>query len=54
MIESLDYSVSPVGMRGAVGSAVNVALGDALERIAYHDGATIDILNDAVNSLEIK
>lgn len=54
MIESLDYSVSPVGMRGAVGSAVNVALGDALERIAYHDGATIDILNDAVNSLEMK
>lgn len=54
MLESLEYSVSPVGMRGKVGSAVNEVLNDVFERIIYHDGETIDILNDAVNSLEIK
>ncbi len=54
MLESLDYSVSPVGMRGNVGSAVNKKLDEVFERIVNHDGTTLDILNDAVSSLEIE
>lgn len=53
MLESLDYSVSPIGMRGKVGSAVNQVLGETFEKIVYREGETIDILNDAVSSLEL-
>ncbi|HWT73343.1 MAG TPA: sugar ABC transporter substrate-binding protein [Mobilitalea sp.] len=51
MFESLQYSVPPVGMRGAVGSATSVAIGEAFDRIVNKDGTTIDILNDAVNKV---
>ncbi|MGI6107834.1 MAG: ABC transporter substrate-binding protein [Lachnospiraceae bacterium] len=51
MFESLDYAVNPVGMRGAVGSAVNEELGDVFDRIVNDDGETIDILNDAVEAV---
>ena len=54
MLESLDYSVSPVGMRGKVGSAVNQKLDETFERIINNDGTTIDILNDTVSSLNIE
>ncbi len=54
MFESLDYSVSPVGMRGAVGSAVNTELGNTYDRIVNRDGNTLDILNDSVNEINSK
>ena len=48
LFDTLEYSVPPVGMRGSVGNAVNIALSDVIERIVYHDGETMDILNDAL------
>lgn len=52
LIGTLDYSIPPIGMRGELGSKINLALGEALERIVYKDGATQDILNDAYNTLQ--
>lgn len=52
LIETLDYSVAPVGMRGELGSKINVALGEAFERITYKDGKTADILQEALDSLK--
>lgn len=54
ILKSVDYSVAPVGMRGKVGAAVNVALNDVLEKIAYKEAPTQEILDDAVKNLEVK
>jgi len=51
MLISLEYSVAPVGMRGEIGSKVNTLLGDALERIAYRDGDTQEILDEVVTEI---
>lgn len=51
LIETLEYSVAPIGMRGELGSKINVALGEAFERITYKDGTTQNIMDDALASL---
>lgn len=53
LFKTLDYSMPPVGMRGKVGNAVNQVLDELIERIVYKDGATIDILNDALGKMEV-
>lgn len=53
LFKTLDYSMPPVGMRGKVGNAVNMVLDDVIERIVYKDGDTMDILNDALGSMEV-
>ncbi len=52
LFETLEYSVSPIGMRGKVGSAVNSILDKTFERIIFKDGSTSDILNDAVKQVK--
>lgn len=52
LISTLEYSVPPIGMRGELGSKINVALSVAFERIIYKDGATQDIMNEALASLD--
>ena len=54
LLQSLDYSVPPIGMRGKVGSQVNQVLGEVVERIVYHDADTMTILNDAVEAAKQK
>ncbi len=54
LLQSLDYSVPPIGMRGKVGSQVNQVLGEVVERIVYHDADTMTILNDALEASKQK
>jgi hypothetical protein len=50
LLQSLDYSVPPIGMRGKV----NQVLGEVVERIVYHDADTMTILNDALEASKQK
>mgnify|MGYP002732682626 CR=1 FL=1 len=48
ILESLDYAVQPVGLRGAIGNAAVTAYSTAFERVQFNDGTVEDILKDAV------
>lgn len=48
ILESLNYAVQPVGLRGAMGNPAMTAFGTAFERVQFGDGSVEDILNDAV------
>ncbi len=48
ILDSLEYAVQPVGLRGAMGNAAVTAFSNAFERVQYNDGTVEDILNDAV------
>jgi len=52
LINSLDYGVQPVGLRSKVGNPAATAFDHALERMIFNDGATMDILNDAVKEVD--
>lgn len=48
ILESLEYSIQPVGLRGAIGNPAATAFSHAFERIQFNDGTVEEILNDAV------
>jgi len=48
ILESLNYAVQPVGLRGAMGNPAVTAYHTAFERVQFNDGSIEDILNDAV------
>ena len=48
ILDSLEYCIQPVGLRGALGNPAVAAFKTAFERIQFNDGTVEDILNDAV------
>lgn len=48
ILDSLEYSIQPVGLRGAIGNPAVGAFKTAFERIQFNDGTVEEILNDAV------
>ena len=48
ILDSLEYCIQPVGLRGAMGNPAVAAFKTAFERIQFNDGTVEDILNDAV------
>lgn len=48
ILESLEYAVQPVGLRGKMGNPAVTAFSNAFERVQFNDGDVQDILNDAV------
>lgn len=48
LLNQLQYGVQPAGLRSKVGSPAAAAFDNAVQRIIFKDGATQDILNDAV------
>lgn len=52
LIRTLDYGVQPIGLRGAVGSAINKILTDTFDRIIFKDGTTQDILNEQLAEIK--
>lgn len=48
ILDSLNYAIQPVGLRGAMGNPAVAAFGTAFERVQFNDGTVEEILNDAV------
>ena len=48
ILDSLNYAIQPVGLRGAMGNPAMTAFSTAFERVQFNDGTVEDILNDAV------
>lgn len=51
LLEQIDYSVQPIGLRSEMGNPAATAFNTAMERIVYHDGTTEEIMNDAVTEV---
>lgn len=52
LLQTLDYGVQPIGLRGALGSKINEILSNTFDRIIFKDGKTQDILNEELNSIK--
>lgn len=48
ILDSLNYAIQPVGLRGAMGNPAMSAFRTAFERVQFNDGTVEEILNDAV------
>lgn len=48
ILDSLNYAIQPVGLRGAMGNPAMTAFSTAFERVQFNDGTVEEILNDAV------
>lgn len=48
ILESLNYAIQPVGLRGAIGNPAVAAYSTAFQRLQFNDGSVEDILSDAV------
>lgn len=48
ILDSLNYAIQPVGLRGAMGNPAMAAFRTAFERVQFNDGTVEEILNDAV------
>ncbi len=51
LLNQIDYSVQPLGLRFAAGNTIVAKYGEALERIIYKDGTTKDVLNEAITEI---
>ncbi len=51
-VETLDYSVQPIGLRSALGSKINEKTGDIFENIIFHTSDTQTILDNAVQEIK--
>lgn len=51
-VETLDYSVQPIGLRSALGSKINEKTGDIFENIIFHTSDTQAILDNAVQEIK--
>ena len=48
ILDSLNYAIQPVGLRGAMGNPAVTAFSTAFERVQFNDGTVEEILADAV------
>ena len=48
ILDSLNYAIQPVGLRGAMGNPAVTAFSTAFERLQFNDGTLDEILADAV------
>ena len=48
ILDSLNYAIQPVGLRGAMGNPAVAAFDTAFERVRFNDGTVEEILADAV------
>lgn len=48
ILDSLEYAIQPVGLRGAMGNPAVTAFSTAFERLQFNDGTVEEILADAV------
>lgn len=51
-VETLDYSVQPIGLRSVLGSKINEKTGDIFENIIFHTSDTQTILDNAVQEIK--
>jgi multiple sugar transport system substrate-binding protein len=52
LLETLDYGVQPVGLRGELGSKINEIISNTFDRIVFKDGVTQDILNEELAEIK--
>ncbi|SHO43391.1 ABC transporter substrate-binding protein [Anaerocolumna xylanovorans] len=52
LLQTLDYGVQPIGLRGALGSKINEILSNTFDRVVFKDGKTQDILNEELNGIK--